>query len=269
MVSTYLLAAALALSPAQPTGLGFSNDRITLGGEFGPPRAENKLLPGDRFFLAFDIEGLKLDEMNKASFTIGMTVADKSGNLVYEVKPARQETVLPLGGTKLPARAFMDTTPDMAAGEYVCRVMVKDLATNDSKTLEKKFEMLPKGFGVVSFYCSGDDKGEVPAPFMGVAGQAIWLHFVVVGFERAGNAAQPDIEISFQTLDSNQKPTSPQPRIFQVRQEIPENVLRIPISLPLPLNRVGAYTIEIVAKDRLSNRNTKVTIPLTVLPTVK
>src|SRR5688500_10099056 len=101
MLNILLLAGALSLVPAQTPALRLSNDRVTFGGEFGPVRTSNKLLPGDRYFLAFDIEGLKLDAVNKATFSMGLTVTDAAGKLVYEQKPARQETVLSLGGDKL------------------------------------------------------------------------------------------------------------------------------------------------------------------------
>ena len=54
MLQTLALAAALSLAPAQqPGALALTNDRITFGGEFGPPRpspvsAGRYVLPGLR-----------------------------------------------------------------------------------------------------------------------------------------------------------------------------------------------------------------------------
>jgi hypothetical protein len=269
MLSTLVLAAALNLLPAQMPALRLSNDRLPFGGEFGPPRADNKFLPGDRVFLAFDIEGLKLDDFNRATFSMGLAVTDVNGKLVYEQKPARQETQIPLGGNKLPARAYFDTSLDMSSGTYTCQVTVKDLTTNESKSIDKKFDVLPKTFGLVNMYVSGDDKGEVPAPLQGMAGQALWLNFVIVGFERAGQAKQPDLEITFRTLDSDKKPTAVKPRVETLNAGVPETESRLPISLPLPLNRVGTFTVEITVKDKVAGKTADMTFQVTVSPAGK
>ena len=269
MLGTLVLSAALSLTPAQTPTLGLSNDRITFGGEFGPVRPSNKLLPGDVFFLAFDIDNLKLDGQGKGSFTMSMNVTDASGKSVYEQKPVKHEAVLPLGGTKLPARAFFASTPEMPAGLYNCRMTVTDAATNESKTLDKPFEVLPKAFGLVGMFCSFDDKGEVPAPFMGVTGQALWLHFFVVAFERDATAKQPHIEVQIRAYDSEGKPTIEQPRVLVVNKDIPEKETGIPMSIPMPMNRVGTFTIEIRAEDKVSGRTSRMAFPITVFAPAK
>jgi hypothetical protein len=261
--------ALLPFSPAQNAPLAITNDRLTIGGEFSPARPNNKYLPGDRFFLAFDIENLRLTDDGKGSFLIGMTVTNSSGRIVYENKPARQDVLLPLGGSKLPGRAFVDTASDMTPGQYKCEVLIRDLATNESKTLQRTFEMLPKAFGLVAMYCSGDDKGDVPAPFSGIAGQALWLHFFAVGFDRRLTTKQPDLEITFRALDSTGKPTLLKPRVEVVDDNIPEKEPRIPISLSLPMNRTGTYSVEIIGKDRVSGQSDKLTFQVVVHPAVK
>src|SRR5438105_1567355 len=129
MFPTLALAAALTLAPAQNSALDISNARITFGGEFGPSRPDNRLLPGDVFFLAFDIDNLKLDEMGKAQYAIGMEVTDAAGKSIYSQKPADQDMLLPLGGTKLPARAYVTLGLDQAKGTYNCKVTVVDRVT--------------------------------------------------------------------------------------------------------------------------------------------
>jgi hypothetical protein len=269
MLGTLVLSATLALAPAQTPSLAITNDRITFGGEFGPVRPSNKLLPGDVFFLAFDIENLKIDGQGRANFTMGMNVTDASGKSVYEQKPTKQETVLPLGGNKLPARGFMATHIDMPAGLYNCRITLTDLANNESRTLDKPFEVLPKAFGLVGMFISGDDKGEVPAPFMGVAGQALWMHFIAVAFERSPQTKQPHLEVTMRAYDSEGKPTLEQPRVMVVNSEIPEKEPAIPLMLPLPMNRVGTFTIEIRAEDKVSGRTSRMAFPVTVLASPK
>src|SRR5262249_53249488 len=59
MIGSLSLAAALALGPAQAGGLSITNIRTTYG-ELGAVRTDTKYLPGDLFFVAFDVEGLTL-----------------------------------------------------------------------------------------------------------------------------------------------------------------------------------------------------------------
>lgn len=265
MLGTLVLSAALGLAPAQTPALGLSNDRITFGGEFGPVRPSNKLLPGDVFFLTFDIDNLKLDGQGKATFAMGMTITNAQGKTIDEQKPKTHEMLLPLGGKKLPARAWWPVLLDLPAGMYNCRMTVTDLTTNESKTLDKSFEVLAKAFGLVAMVCTSDSAAEIPSPFLGVAGQQLWLHFLLVGFDRSAQAKQPHIEIQFRAFDSEGKPTVEQPRLLIVNKEIPEKEMVIPLSIPLPMNRVGTFTIEIRAEDKISGRTSRMAFPVTVL----
>jgi hypothetical protein len=157
----------------------------------------------------------------------------------------------------------------MPAGLYNCRLTVTDATTNQTKTLDKTFEVLPKAFGLVGMYCTSDDEGKVSAPFMGLAGHALWMHFFVVAFERDGTAKQPHIEVQIRAYDSDGKPTVEQPRVLVINKEIPEKETIIPMSIPLPMNRVGTFTIEIRAEDKLSGRTSRMAFPITVLAPVK
>ena len=186
MVHSLTLIAALAMTPGQGAGLNLTNPRVTFG-ELGSPRPDNKLLPGDIFFLSFDIEGIKVSETGRVKYGMAMEVTDATGKSIFKQMPVERDDFLPLGGTKLPARAFVSVGQDQPPGMYTCKVTVTDRADKDkpvAKALEQKFEVLPKGFGIVMVYTASDPKGEIPAPLVGVAGQALFVHFAVVEFQR-------------------------------------------------------------------------------------
>src|SRR5579862_9260230 len=63
MLTSVALAAALTLAPAQGA-LTLSGARVTYG-ELGAARPDLKFLPGDIFFVGFDIDGIKVDESGK------------------------------------------------------------------------------------------------------------------------------------------------------------------------------------------------------------
>src|SRR5207249_1544004 len=162
------LVAAMSFGPAQG-GISLTNDRITFGGELGPTRPSNKYVPGDIFFLSFDIEGLKPDPQGKVEYLIGMTVTDAQGKVAYKDEPSEQTLQLPLGAAKVPARAFFGLGLDLR-GAYTCKVTVIDKASNVGKSIEKQFEVGAPDFAIVCFHTTYDDKGTLPAPLFGVPG---------------------------------------------------------------------------------------------------
>src|SRR5207248_3204970 len=213
MIPTLALAAALGLAPSQPAGaLSLKNVRVTYG-ELGAPRGDDKLLPGDVYFIAFDIEGIKVDETGKVSYSMAMVVTDKNNKAIFNQDPANRDERIPLGGSRLPARAFIAIGLDQEPGTYTCKVTVTDRQTKASQTLTKTFEVLPKAFGLVGLFTSFDPKGEIPAPPAGVTGQNVFVQFAVVGFTR-DKAKKPDLTVEMRLLDESRKPTLPKPEVL-------------------------------------------------------
>src|SRR5262245_18626684 len=271
MLQTLALAAALSLAPAQTAPLALTNDRLTFGGEFGPVRPHNKLLPGDIFFLAFDIDNLKLDPRGLVQYSIGMEVTDAAGQSIYSQKPADQDMILPLGGTKLPARAYVILRPDQAKGVYKCKVTVTDRAAKATATLEKAFEVLPPGFGTVCLVTTVDETGDIPAPMIGIAGQPLWLHFIIVGFGH-DSTKQPNVSSEIRVYESNGNPATKEPVTAKQPSDgkpVDEKVDGLPFRFPLPLNRAGEFTVEVKSTCNVTGQTYKISFPIKVLPPAK
>src|SRR5262245_51432023 len=132
MLPTLVLAAAMSFGPAQG-GLDLTNARVTFGGQFGPSRPDNKFLPGDIFFMAFDIEGLKADARGTVAYTMGMVVTQSNGKVLFENKPDVSEAQYPLGANVLPARAYFTFDKD-CKGTCTCKITVTDRANGASKS---------------------------------------------------------------------------------------------------------------------------------------
>jgi len=291
MLTSVALFAALSMTPAQAGGMTLSNPRITYG-ELGSARPDNKLLPGDIFFLSFDIDGIKVNAEGRVKYGMAMEVTDSSNKSIFKQMPVEREDFLPLGGTKLPARAFVSVGADQPAGTYTCKVTVSDLSDKDksvSKTIEQKFEVTPKGFGIVQLYTSADAEGKIPAPLVGVAGQSMFVHFAVIGFEREAGAKpkeaktgetgpkakspgakQPNITIEMVVWGQDRQPTLPKPTVKQVPDEadgfVDEKVIGVPMRFLVPLNREGGFLIELKATDNVTGKSAKVYLPLKVFP---
>ena len=167
----------------------------------------------------------------------------------------------------------MNILHDQAAGTYTCRVTVTDLSITDAKvtkTIEQKFEVLPKGFGIVQLYTAVDLEGKISAPLVGVAGQVIYVHFAVIGFERDPKTKQPNLTIEMVVFDGDKQPTLKAPVAKQVPDDadgrVPEMNVGVPMRFALPLNREGGFLIQLKATDNLNKKSTIVNLPLRVFP---
>jgi len=264
MWTSLALAASLSLTPAQASSLTVGNARATFG-ELGPTRPDVKMLPGEIFFMSFDIDGIKVSDEGKVAYSMAMEVTDKNGKAIFKQQPVERNDFLPLGGTKLPARAFVSVGIDQEPGTYTCRVTVTDRAAKASQTIEKTFDVLPKAFGLVQVYASSDPKGEIPAPTGGVEGQQIWVHFSAVGFQRDTKTKQPNISFEMLVLNKDGTPARPKPMTELVNNGVEPGDSGVAMRLVLPLNRAGDFTLELKATDSLAKKTTKVTLPIHVI----
>jgi hypothetical protein len=267
MWASLALAAAVTLTPAQAGPLKLANVRVT-NGFLGPTRENNKLLPGDLFYVSFDIEGLKVSDAGKAEYSMGMELTDSAGAIKFKEDPSKREFVPRLGGNRLAMFANSSIGNDTPPGVYTLRVTIADaLAGGKPEVLEQKFEVLPKGFGLIRPQLAYPAQGFVPAPPVAVAGQTLMFTCAAVGFQRAKaeNVQQPNLGVEVKVYDESGKPTLPQPYTDLIK-DVPETYAFAPISVPLPLNRPGKFTVEVLVTDNVAKKGpAKFTFPLTVL----
>ncbi|MCX7701085.1 MAG: hypothetical protein N2039_09420 [Gemmataceae bacterium] len=253
MIGALVITTVLGMTPTQTGGLQLTNERITFGGEFGPVRPDHRFLPGDLFFLAFDIEGLKQDSQGRVEYLMGMVVThDASNKVIFESKPSPQSMILPLGATRLPARAFILLGLDLR-GPCTCRVTVTDKATGVTRHVEKKFLVMEPTFGMVAFRATYDREGQYPAPLQGVAGQSLWLQFGTVGFSRNPQTRQPHNQVELRVFDAKGQPTTEEPLVYEIKSGVDEEANALDWRIPLPLNRPGNYRVELKAMDKVTN----------------
>lgn len=261
MFGTLVLTAILANAPAQG-GLNLVNVRATYG-ELGPVRTDDKYMPGDLFFVAFDIEGLTISPEGKVSYKMSMEVTDKAGKVAYKPeKEAEREELLPLGGTRLPGRVFVMLKLDQEPGQYTCKLTVVDRASNASKVLEHRFQVVPKEFGILFFYLTSDPEGSSPMPPSGVIGQNLFVHCNLLTFGR-GADKKPNAMVELRVFDEAKKPTIAKPVSAQVPKEAPDGEPVI-FRFQIPFNREGNFTAELKATDNVTGKVATMTFPIKV-----
>jgi hypothetical protein len=269
MFPTLALAAALTLAPAQNAALDISNVRVTFGGEFGPTRPNNQFLPGDIFFFVFDIDNLKVDEYGRAKYSIGMEVTDAAGKSIYTQKPMDQEALMLLGGSKLPAHAYVEIGLDQAKGMYNCKVTVTEKESKATKSVETKYEVLAPAFGTVVLFTSNDDKGEVQSPMAGIAGQTLWLHFEVVNFGRNPQTKEINVTAEIRVTDKDGKATTQKPLQYITDKTPKEDDRSVDYHIGLPLNRAGVFNVTLKTECKLTGKSYSMSFPIVVSPTPK
>jgi hypothetical protein len=264
MWTTLPLALALSLAPGQAEQLKITNDRVTYG-LFGSVRPDTKFLPGDLFLVAFDIEGVRTDNNGKVLYSMGMEVTDSKGKTHYKQEPRDLEGINSLGGARLPAFAHVDIGTDQPPGEYTVKVTVTDRITKMSKTLVRRFEVLKKDFGIVRLNSTSDVEARMPAPPVGVVGQALWVNFGVVDFQR-GSDKRCNVKVEMRIYDEKNKETLALPFAGDVNQRVPNDLQVLPMQYLLTLNRSGRFTVKLQATDlNGSKKPVEVSFPVTVL----
>jgi len=263
MLGILVFAGSFALTPTQSGALNLTNVRTTYG-ELGAVRTNDNYLQGDVYFLAFDIEGITVGADGKVSYAMSVEATDKSGKAIFKQdKPVERDEFLPLGGNRLPGRAFLGLKLDQEPGPYTCKVTVIDRANKATKVLERQFHVIKKELGLIGLYLTYDKDGAMPAPPSGVVGQNLNIHGAVIGFGR-GPDKKPNATIELRLFDENKRPTVAKPQSASVPKEVPEGEEFAVFWFLVPLNREGSFTAEIKVTDTTTGKSANVTFPIRV-----
>jgi hypothetical protein len=260
---TSVIAAAAALVAPAAGPLTLANVRATHG-ILGPVRTLDKVLPGDRYVLCFDIEGITIGPDGKVAYGIGTEVRNAQGRVLYQQEPKAVEAPTSLGGGRVPAHALIDVGLQTPPGVFTLKVTVTDRVSNASQSLTREVEVLPVRFGLVRLAISNDPEGQLPAAALGV-GQAAWLQFGAVGFAHPADGKAPAVSFSLQILDESGKPTQERPVVAPPAKDAPPGQALVPVQFLLSPNRPGRFTAEVTATDEIGNKTAKLSVPLTVV----
>ncbi len=283
MWATLTLMSALSLAPAADAGeLQLSNARATYG-RSGPTRPAGKYLPGDIYFLSFDIEGLQITKKGYANWSMKLEVLDAAG------KPLGGKEALDVphtlwciqGGGRLPQFVYSDLS-DAKPGEYTVKVTITDQFEPEPKkpdpkrkkptaTLTKKYEVGEKGFGIVRLICSSPGlRGPGPdVPGVGTVGDGLFLNYTITGFGRDPKTKQPSLRLEISMLDEAGKPTLENPFAETLPSKdddpLPADVTALPLFNSLALTKPGKYTLELKATDQVTKKTVTASYPIVVV----
>ncbi len=267
MSPSLIVATLLALAPAQaPAAAGkleIANVRNTYG-VLGPTRADSKFLPGDILFVSYDIDGIAINDEGRVHYSMVMEVLDKNGKATLKQDPYEKIELVPLGGSRLAARAFVTLGVDHPPGEFTMKVAVTDRSNKATQTLERKFEVLAPDFGIVAVYASLDERGQTAAPTTGVVGQAIFVNYTAVGFKRDPEKKQPNLRFEMIPLDEAGKPLMKKP-LFHEGIDLDDKLPNYTVRFLLPMTRPGKFTIRLSCTDAVAKKTVSVDLPVLIL----
>jgi hypothetical protein len=258
-----LAATLLSIVPGQTGKLSVTNERLTYG-HLGPARTDGKYLPGDGIHLLFEVQNITFDANGKASYALGLELTDPKGGEVLNQKPRPSTAMNYLGGSTLPCAVQFAIPVETAPGTYTLRATVIDKATSQSVTVQRKIEVLPKGFGLIQVGTTADREGNMAWSPVGVVGDSIYLNFTAVGFTRDSKTKQPHVKVEMRALDEKGQPVKGAKMFGSANADVPESLLAIPMQFGITLNREGRFTLEVTATDALSGKTAKVLFPVKI-----
>jgi hypothetical protein len=260
---TALIVLALIVVPARADDLKISNVRMTHG-ILGPTRTDKRVIPGDNVFVSFTITGLSADPTGKSKYSTALEISDSTGKVVFKQPGQPQEIIQALGGNQVPAYVQMDIGLSQAPGAFTTKLVVTDMSNGKSTSIEHKGEIQPKGFGLVRMTTSADPAGKVPSGVLG-PGQSMFVHALVVGFERDAGSKQPKIAVELRVVDESGKPTLAAPHTGMIDKDVPPMAGSVPVQFLISLNRPGKFTVELKATDKVSGKTDTRSFPITVV----
>jgi hypothetical protein len=263
MLPAIAFVALSTMLPSAPGDLSVTNVRLTYGA-LGPVRPNANVLPGDALVVAFDIDGMKVDDNGKVRYSTGLELLDAKDKVLFKQEPKEEEVVNSLGGGSLSAFALVDIGLEQPAGVYTAKVTVNDLATKQSKAITQNFTVLKKGFGLVRVAGSADPDGQNPIALLGT-GQNFWISASAVGFARDKNKDQPNLTFELTIMDDAGKPTIKKPFTGTVDKGVDSKANSVPVQFYLSLNRPGKFTAVLKVTDTVSGATSTEKYPLTVL----
>jgi len=260
-----VLLCGLSLVAAQPDGdLQIINPRATYGYLGAPRLKKDGLLPGDVAHFTFEVKNLKIGPDGNAAYSLAVEVLDPQGKRRYYQPPFNAVARSLFGGSTLPCTAHLEIPLDAKPGEYVLRVTFKDRLAGKEIVVERQGKVRAANFGIVRVGTFAEAEAKVPMPAVSVLGSTMFVNFSLVGFGRSKDKKQPDVEVSLKILDDKGKPTMAKPLTGQV-QDVPEDLPLVPVQFGLTLSRVGRFTLELSAHDRLSGKSDTVSFPIQIL----
>lgn len=234
-------------------------------GPLGPPRASDDIYPLDEYAVRYQVTGVKPDKDGQADLEGASRLTGPDGKVVFERKAKPTPRPLSLGGDTVQSSGFFTVPEKAAPGEYTFTVSVRDRTSNETASFERKLTLKPADFRILTprFYL--DEEGKVPAPTTLVAGQTLYYHLTVVGFDKSQKVA---LVLRAQVTDADGKDVGAKPLEVKTGVADPaeaEKSRKALLKEKLTLNRPGDFKLKVTVGDVVGKKTATFEAPLKVL----
>ena len=256
MLSAAVITGCCVWIASAQSPLTIENMRPTFGSP-GPERTgAAQVVPGDIYYLSFDLKGVKVDSTGTGKVRLETEATDATGNRVFRMDSGESVVVNALGGDGLHTHVRLELGQKTVPGKYKIKVIATDLGTKSSATKETDLEVLPPAFAIVRV-SSGVDQGNSSTGSVFGLGQALYLGFAVVGFENDAATKHPKLRFEMK-VKQNGSVVSTATQVGEVnasqQEKVPAGSTMIPGRFLLPLSKAGIYTVEVTATDLVNQK---------------
>jgi hypothetical protein len=258
MARTWLVVGTvLLLTMPAHADLKFENIQLAEG-RLGPQRTTLDFFPEEEIVFRYLITGMKLDENGKIAGELTVSATDPRGQVVFTRNVPVPEAVLALGGGTMPGFASVQLSAGSMPGAYTVKVAFEDKHSGQTAMFERRLNLQPAAFAVITPRFFYDPDGKVPAPPGGKLSQTLYVRLKAIGFDRSQEKV--DIAMDMQVLDAKGQEVMPKPIHVRLRtsdSKVLQQVTSVDFSGELALNRTGEYTLRITITDEVRKKSTQ------------
>lgn len=256
MLSAAVITGCCVWIASAQSALTIENMRPTFGSP-GPERTgPAQVIPGDTYYLSFDLKGVKVDATGTGKVRLETEATDAAGNRVFRMDSGESVVVNALGGEGVHSNVRLELGLKTIPGKYKLKVIATDLGTKASATKETELEVIAPAFAIVRVSSGVDQNLASTASVFGI-GQALYVGFAVVGFQNDPATKHPKLRFEMK-VKSNGAVVSTATQVGEVnanqQQKVPADAQMIPGRFLLPLSKAGDYTLEVTATDLVNQK---------------
>ncbi|HOX37251.1 MAG TPA: hypothetical protein PL033_04610 [Candidatus Brocadiia bacterium] len=251
-----------ALSASASAELKIENLAFRMA-KYGPVCGKAEYCVGETVYLTCDMTGMQTDPEGRVDVEINMTVQTREGQVLVPSKRvvALQEKPLYSAGR---LAVVLNVTPgaEWPKGEYVVKVEAGDRAANATAGAEFAFTLTPPRFGLLDARMALDAEGQALIPFHVQKGMHAYI-LMTLAAPTYGENNLLDISLDINVRDEAGNLVGSQ-NVLDVRQNLGQPILFIPVNVSLSFNVPGKLEYELVVLDRNSRKAESVKLPVVV-----
>ena len=239
--------------------------RLTYG-PYGPPRPDNRVLPGEEIFLDLVARGAGKDGKGNVDYSISGELVDPAGQKRAELAPVPFKGPLYRGTSTFNGWASFELSAQQRAGEYKAKARLTDNISGRVLNFEHPVYVLKPEFGAVRVRLTHDKDGKLPAGSYLTVGQAFFVQMRIVNFEHKESGIKVQVLVSARDHDGKDTmPDAIKPLIIE--QKVEDAFTYFDLSSgSLRTTMAGEAKIVVELEDLIGQKKSRYELPVVIQP---